>query len=367
MTQVEQDTQPVASEATLSSVNVARSQTSVLVQIALVCSVLALLIVSWQWLNTRKTLRQTEQSLTQRLEQFNLNTQQTLALAKNADERSSEIAARAALLDQKLAESIDQQQALQALYLALANNLEERVLSEVEQLMMIASQQLQLAANVKPALLALQNADARLQQLDSIQALQLRKALAQDIQRLQNVPLVDVPGISLKLEGLTDNIDGLPLVSDRHPAQKLVVVNNADNSAWHRFAQEFWQDVKGMIRLERIDRKEPPLLAPEQTFFLRENIKLHLLTARIALLQHDEATYKNDLKAAQDWLAGHFDLRESSTQSALQLLQSLAADDIVVQLPDISESLSQLARYKLSLEHSRDKSEAKPVTQKQGK
>ena len=317
---------------------------------ALVLVLVALCTLAWQWLSTRHRFTQLEQTLTQRLEQYGTNNQQSLALAKNADERSAEASARTELIEQKLAESRDQQEALQTLYLELANNREERVIAEVEQLMIIANQQLQLAGNIRSALLALQTADTRLQQLDTPQVAQLRKAVAQDIQHLQALPLVDIMGMSLKLESLTENIDSLPLVSERHPDSSSAPAPDWDSNPWRRLAQEIWQDLRHMIRLERVDRPEPPLLAPDQAFFLRENIKLRLLTARIALLQHDEMTYRSDLQAAEQWLKGHFDLREAATQSALATLKQLSASNIVIQMRDISESLALASKYQLSLE-----------------
>lgn len=350
MTEQDQPSTGNTSATPLAGEETASRKPSLFATTALVLVLIALCTLAWLWLNTHQRFTQLEQTLTQRLEQYGANNQQSLALAKSADERSVDSAAHIALLEQKLAESQDQQEALQTLYLELANNREERVISEVEQLMIIANQQLQLAGNIKPALLALQTADTRLQELETPQVIQLRKALAQDIQRLQSLPSVDVIGMSLKLEGLAENIDSLPLVSERHPSQSRIPTPDWDSNPWHRLAQEVWQDLKHMIRLERIDRPEPPLLAPEQNFFLRENLRLRLLTARIALLQRDEATYRSDLQAAEQWLKGHFDGREGATISALATLTQLSASNIVIELPDISESLALVSKYKLTLE-----------------
>lgn len=317
---------------------------------ALLIAVIALLAVIWQSVNARHNFNQQEKDLTKRLEQFNANNQQSLALAKNADERSTEVAAHTSILDQKLAESLDQQEALQTLYIELANNREERVIAEVEQLLIIANQQLQLAGNIKPALLALQTADSRLQQLDSVPVIQLRKAISQDIQRLQNLPLIDIIGMSLRMERLAETVDDLPLVSERHPGKTVIPATPEQTTAWHRLVQEIWHDLKTMIRIERIDRREPPLLSPDQDFFLRENIKLRILTARIALLQHDEATYRADLEATDKWLKAHFDTREVATQNALLTIKQLLANDIVLNVPEISESLGLVSKYKLTLE-----------------
>jgi uroporphyrin-3 C-methyltransferase len=329
----------------------ASSGTSFLTSAALTIAVLALFGTIWQSINSRHDYTKLERGLTERLEKFDAANQQSLALAKNSDERSIESAARTSILEEKLGESLDQQESLQTLYQELANNREERLLAEVEQLLIIANQQLQLAGNVKLALLALQTADSRLQQLDSLQVMQLRKSIAQDIQRLQGLPLIDIVGMSLKLESLADTIDHLPLVSERHPQSALPVENTQnDQNRWQKLAFEIWQDFKGMIRIERIDRAEPPLLAPDQNFFLRENIKLRLLTARIALLQHDEVTYRKDLEASENWLQAHFDLRELETKNALATIKELSASNIVLDIPDISPSLALVSKYKLSLE-----------------
>lgn len=322
---------------------------------ALVLVLIVLCTVAWQWYASRQTYLKLESTLSQKLEEFNQVNQQSLALSKNADERSASANARTALLEQKLADSQDQLEALQTLYNELANNREERIISEVEQLLTIANQQLQIAGNIKPALLALQTADSRLQHLDSAQGLQLRKALAQDIQRLQNLPNVDIVGISLKLENLANSINSLPLVSDRHPQAEKIPAPDWSSNAWHRLAQEIWNDLKRMIRIERVDRPEPPLLSPEQRFFLIENVRLRLLTARIALLQHDESTYREDLLATEKWLSNHFDLRETATRNALATVKELSSSDIVIQIPDISDSLILVSKYKLLLERNSNK------------
>lgn len=321
---------------------------------ALVLALIALLAVTWQWVSTRRHFTQIEQVLSEKLAKFDANNQQSLTVSKMADERSVAASAELAVLRQQLAESQNQQEALQTLYEQLAGNREARVVTETEQLVVIANQQLQLASNVKSALLALQTAHSRLQSLDSKEAIALSDSLAQDITKLQNLPLVDVAEMSAQLEELARNVDKLTLVSDRHPKTKKTESKAESANVWAKLSQEIWQDLRNIIRLERIDRPEPPLLDPEQVFFLRENIKLRLLTARIALLQHDEATYRADLKTVQYWLHNHFDTRESATQQALSRIGKLTANSIAIQIPDISESLNLVSKYKLSLEEKSD-------------
>lgn len=310
---------------------------------------LSLGLAIWQLLNTRHRFNELEQTLTQRLEQYSAVNRQSTDIAARAEARSAEVAAASQLLEQKLAESREQQEALQTLYLELANNREERLIAEVEQLLTIADQQLQIAGNIKPALLALQTAVTRLQHMDTPQANILRKAIGQDIQRLQTLPQVNIASINATLETLSTDIETLPLVSDRHSKAESAAEETSGNSL-HRLFSEMWRDIREMIRLERIDRPEPPLLSPEQTFFLRENLKLRLLLARIALLQHDGATYRTTLHDAGQWLKQHFDTSDPRTARTIASLERLSASSIDMQAPDISGSLSLASNYKLSLE-----------------
>jgi uroporphyrin-III C-methyltransferase len=317
-----------------------------------VLTLLILVVVVWQWFQTRHSINQIEESLTQKLEQFNEKSLQSLALSKNADDRSASTVARISLLEQQFEKSLDQQQALETLYSELADNREERIISEVEQLLVIANQQLQLAGNIKPALVALQTADSRLQNLDTPQAIQLRKSLSQNIQQLQNLPLVDTVGMSLKLESLSHLIEKLRLISEQRPKpQSPYHPDTSEKNTWQNLVQEIWYDIKHMVEIERVDHPQPPLLTPEQAYFLRENIKLRILTARVALLQHDEVTYKTDLLTTKSWLTSHFDLNDADTRTALSIIKELSNSAINIQMPDIEESLNIASTYKLSLEH----------------
>ena len=315
---------------------------------ALLLALLALALVSWQWLDTKRKLTRLEASLSQKLSEFDNRNRETSLLANQAETTSAVVAAQVAILQQKQAEFQSQQESLQTIYREFANNRDERAIAEVEQLLIIANQQLQLAGNVKTALLALQSADQRLQQMDKPQAVQLRAQLGKDIERLQASPAVDIAGISLKLETMANAAANLPLISEHHPRPSIPV--SQQEEGWRGLAGEIWRDIRQLVRIERIDRPEPPLLTPEQAFFLRENLKIRLLTARIALLQHDEATYQADLRAAEGWLKRHFDVADPLVGGAIKTLRELAGNAINIQLPDISGSLAAATRYKLMLQ-----------------
>jgi uroporphyrin-3 C-methyltransferase len=335
-----------------------RRKPSLFANTALMLVVVALLTLAWQWLNTRQRFNEVEKSLSQKLEAYQALNQQSLALAKQAEERSTQANARTVILEQKLEESRDQQDVLQTLYDQLAENREATAVAEVEQLLTIANQQLQLAGNVKSALLALQAADKRLEPLNLPRATQLRETLALEIKNLRVLPQVDVMSMSAQLEKLADLCASLPLISERQPtlnantAQKNALKSTQLN-ALQKIAFSIWTDIKNLVTVERIDKPEPPLLAADHEFYLRENLKLRLLTARIALLQRDEASYKADLNTVTIWLNQYFDAKHPSAIQSFKLLKKLSANTINIELPQLSESIAAVSRYKQSLE-SRD-------------
>lgn len=326
-------------------------------KVALTLGILALFTLAWQWLNTRHRFNEVEQSLSHKLEDYQALNQQSLALAKQAEERSTQANARTVILEQKLAESRDQQEVLQTLYDQLAENREATAVAEVEQLLTIANQQLQLAGNVKSALLALQAADKRLQPLNLPRATQLRETLNLEIENLRKLPQVDISSMTAQLESLANLCSTLPLISERQPtlnanARQQDILAATRLNTLQKFGFAIWNDIKNLVTVERIDKPEPPLLSADHAFYLRENLKLRLLTARIALLQHDEATYKADIKTVEVWLNQYFDTKHPNTLIAFDLLKKLSSNDIGIELPQLTESLAAVNRYKLSLEKS---------------
>ena len=116
---------------------------------------------------------------------------------------------------------------------------------------------------------------------------------------------------------------------------------------WQRLAAEFWHEVRSLVRIQRFDREEPALLAPGQAFFLRENLKLRLLNARLALLGRDQWTFRGELKLARFWVDRYFDHRESSVLAVRESLTQLSAAEINIELPRLNESLSAIRNLRV--------------------
>jgi uroporphyrin-3 C-methyltransferase len=111
-----------------------------------------------------------------------------------------------------------------------------------------------------------------------------------------------------------------------------------------------WGEFRQLIRVERIDQPEVVLLAPSQVFFLRENLKLRLLDARLALLQREGRTYREDLRQSRELLERYFDTREKSVSNAIALLKVLSGAELGLELPTMAETLASIRNFKLALD-----------------
>jgi uroporphyrin-3 C-methyltransferase len=315
----------------------------------------ALLFFAWQWWDTRHQIDSLSQELAKRLRDSDAGSQESRLVAKQAQEAVREAQAKLTVMEARLQESQNQQIALEALYQELSRGRDDWVLAEVEQILAIASQQLQLAGNVSVALVALQSADARLARSDRPQFVSLRKVLNRDIERLKSAPNLDLTGLSLKLEQLISGVDGWQLVSEGRPTSDRGASAPADQGFWRTLGRQAWDEIRQLVRVQHSERPEALLLAPEQAFFLRENLKLRLLNARLALLQRDQNGYRQDIRVATEWIARHFDGRSKSVVNAVATLKQLAAAGVSVEPPNVADSLAAVRNFKVSRETSRDK------------
>jgi uroporphyrin-3 C-methyltransferase len=308
--------------------------------------------LAWQWLATKGEIDETREELARRLAQADQTALEARLLASNSAETLRETQVKLGLLENRLAEFQTQQEALETLYDQLSRSSDEWVLADVEQLLSIATQQLQLTGNIQAAIIALESADQRLERIDRPQAVPLRRAIAADIEKLRSLPHVDTIGISSRIENLIASVETLPLAMETRPTAQEVEaeVSDAEQPLWRRLTREAWWELRQLVRVQHVGRNEVPLLAPEQRFFLHENLKLRLLAARHALLARDEKSYKADLKAAEEWLIRYYDFENRSVSAAAANLRQLQAREIEFEVPDISETLTQARRLKLPRE-----------------
>jgi uncharacterized protein HemX len=329
-------------------------------------------VVAALWYDTRGRIGSTQEELARRLQEIESESRAARTLARTAQEGLRDVQARVGALEARLAESQSQQVALEALYQELSRNRDEWQLAEIEQVLAIAQQQLQLSGNVRAGLLALQLAESRLSRADRPQFLPVRRALTRDIERLRSLPALDLPGLSLTLDRLVASVDALPLAFEERVERPAAAKSGkagasttaagaaaaapapapAEEGYFERLGSEIWRELRQLVVVRRIDTPEPPLLLPPQAYFLRENLKLKLLNARLALLTRDEAGYREDLRTAQAWIQRYFDTKAKSSQAALAQLKQLSAASVSFEPPSIADSLEAVRGFKSRRERS---------------
>jgi len=325
---------------------------SALPVLALVAALAALGLTGYQWYQDRSSDNVLRRELAQRLAGMEAQNKDVAARVLQAAAALREAEIKVGVLEAKLAESQNQQVALEALYQELSRNRDEWAFADIEQSVLLASQQLQIAANVRTALIGLENVEARLQRMDQPRYSMLRRALVRDIERLKALPLVDVYGTGARLDDAIAAIDRLPLAMDARARPDAEAAAPApapatEPPAWERVVREAWRELRQLVRVQSSGVQDAALLAPEQTFFLRENLKLRLLGARIALLSRDGKSYQGDLQAALSALERHFDVRDSSVATTAAALRKLQAAQVQIDLPDLQETLEALRKLRL--------------------
>lgn len=307
--------------------------------------------LAWVWFDTRGDVQALRAELAGKLRETDSDSRDARAAARQAQESVRDAQVRIVQLESRLAESQSQQLALESLYQDLSRGRDEWVLAEVEQILAIASQQLQLAGNVQAALVALQTADARLARSERPQLISVRKAMAHDIERLKSAPNVDVVGLALKIDQVIAAVESLPLAAD----ERAVAPRDSEpreQGFWARLGTGIWDELRQLVRVRNIEQPEAPLLSPTQSYFLKQNLQLRLLNARLALLDRNQPVLRADLEAANAWLTRYFDTRSKPVIAAGATLKQISASAVSIELPSVAESLAAVRSFKTA----RDKS-----------
>jgi uroporphyrin-3 C-methyltransferase/uroporphyrinogen III methyltransferase/synthase len=325
----------------------------------LLLGVLALLLVL-QWWSTRTEIRNLRRDMAQRIQSGESVSAESRNIAKSVQDDVKDLQSKVSVLENKQVEGQSQQLALEQMYQELSRNRDDWALAEIEQVLSTASQQLQLAGNVQGALIALQNADARLSRSDKPQFITIRRALSRDIEKLKALPTVDITGIALRLDTLMGQVDAMPLLSDEKPAappasrkDKAAQQQPVDTgwlaglkTKWRDLSADMWNEVRQLVQIRRVDTPESLLLSPGEAYYARENLKLRLLSARLSLLSRNQNAFRSDLAAAQQTILRYFDSRARQTQAALALLKGLQGSDLTIEMPTLNDSLNAVRSYK---------------------
>ncbi|MDD2918335.1 uroporphyrinogen-III C-methyltransferase [Rhodoferax sp.] len=308
-----------------------------------VLAVLALLTVALLW---QKVTGMQEQLARQSAETQSQSSE-ARALAKQAVSLAQEAAARAAVLDSRLSEVALQRSQLDELMQSMSRSRDENLVVDIEAALRLAQQQAQLTGSVEPMLAALKSADQRIVRAAQPRLALLQRAIARDIDRVKASAVSDTPTLLIKLDELVHLADELVLANAVAPARQveknLVVPPKAPVSWWQTGFQMVLGEARNLVRVSRIESPDAALLSPEQSFFLRENLKLKLLNARLGLLARQIESARSDLADAEAMLKKYFQSNARKTQAAAALLQQLQTQMRTLQLPRIDETLAVLA------------------------
>ena len=306
-----------------------------------ILAVVAAVATGWLAWDARQTLADMQSSAGGRLAELGAAEAQSHTAFTQLQAALKDAQSRITELEARVADTQEQRVALEEMYRELSRSADDRVLSEVEQMLVLASQQLQLAGNVRGALAALQATDQRLARADKLAATPLRRAITQDMDKLKAVPQVDTVGIAVKLDALIAQSDTLPLpIAEAAPRIASRAYYSDEPSGVTRAARDLWDEMKSLVRIRDMEAPDAVLISPSQAYFLRENLKLRLLSARVALLARDEPSFREDLKSCQAWVTKYFDPRAKSTVAAQTALKQVAESPVSIAAPDINASLA---------------------------
>ena len=334
--------------------------------VAAIALVLAVVALGLAWKADRR-MSSVEQALVLRQQESAALSSEARLLARQAQDSAREAAAKAALLEARVAESALQRSQLEELMQSLSRSRDENLLGDVEAAIRVASQQTAITGSAEPLVAALKQSEERLARYNQPRLEGVRRAIARDLDRVRAASVADISTLTIKLDEAIRMVDELALPgsalsrseagrssSSASPGARgttPAVAASAPSPGWGSNVQETttrvlgraWDEVRSLVRVTRIDHPDAVLLAPEQAFFVKENLKLRLLNARLALLSRQFDTAQSDLQVAQASLDRYFDRASKRTVLAADLVRQVASQAKQGGVPRPDETLAAVA------------------------
>ena len=236
---------------------------------------------------------------------------------------------------------------LEELMQSLSRSRDENLVVDIESSLRLAQQQAQLTGSLAPLLAALKTADQRVSRAAQPRLAPLQRAIARDTERIKAATVTDTPGLLAKLDDLVRAVDDLPLVNavatTAAPRAQPTAGTAPDLAWWERGLELVRDEARKLLRVSRIEQPEAVLLSPEQAFFVRENVKLKFVNARLGVLARQHESARADLASASAAINKYFDPASRRTQAAATLLQQVQAQMKAVELPRVDETFAALA------------------------
>jgi len=325
-------------------------------------AVLAVAALALAW-NTQQRLKTAELEIVKRQQDAGTQAAEARQMARQAEASARENAAKVALLEARVAETSLQRSQLEELIQSLSRSRDENVLSDVDAALRLALQQSAITGSAEPLLAALRQTEERLARYQQPRMERVRRAALQDLDRVKAAGTVDVQSLAIRIDEAVRAVDDLPMLAatDRRAVARDGDARLAPASApasagaasapgpqWldarvRSLLGQFWSEVRSLVRVTRVDDPEAALLAPEQAFFLRENLKLRLLNARLSLLSRQFDTAQADLREAQSALDRYFDKGSRRVDLVREQLRQVAQQSRQVSVPRPEATLAALA------------------------
>ncbi len=247
----------------------------------------------------------------------------------------------------------EQSNALASLYRDIQGNNEDWAIAEVEYLLIIAMHRLLLEEDVMMALAAMEAADLRLKNLGDPELLPVRQQLATDMNQLRAVNQADIAGMAIYLAELVDISADLPLklevISEANvaPSTDENQINDkfSADPFWKRIPHLLWQEIKSLVVIKRTGDVKQAILLPGEEYFLIQNLRLELESARLSVLRADTGNLRASIVLIQSWLSQYFNTNDSAVINVMETLDQMHAIELKPALPDISSSVETLRAY----------------------
>ena len=314
---------------------------------AIVLALLGLGASGFLFVQGQNVLKNQELEFNQKIDKAALGESENASLLKDNLNRQTAIQAELDRLNNGQKNNSDQILQLQKAYQELLKGRINWLVDEAESMLNTASQQLMLSGNLQGAVSVLEHIDSRLSRFEQPELIPIKQAISNDLAALKNRPYVDISATALRLDRLESGISGLPLVLDGVLKPGAAPVEAANSGTWW---ENTWEKslnaLKGLVEVRHLDSNDAMLISPDQTYFIRENLRLRLLDARIALLQHNGEVYQSDLNNVEATVKQYFDSKSPATQSWLKELAELKALDVrMISDDSLKASLSAVRAY----------------------
>lgn len=316
---------------------------------ALVLSLLALGAGGFLFVQGQNVLKNQETAFNQKIDQAAVGESENAQILKENSRKQSELAAALLQIADGQRDNKEQIEAANRAYQELLRNRADWLVDETEATLNMAAQQLLLSGNVPVAVTVLENIESRLSRFEQADLLPIKQAVSSDLAALKNQPYLDISGTALRLDRLENAVAGMPLVleSTLQPGQVEAAPQEDPNASWwQRTWNKTLHGLGNLVEVRKLNNGDAMLLAPEQAYFVRENLRLRLLDARIALMQHNGEVFLSDLNNAEATVKQYFDNQSPATQAWLKELAELKSLDMrTVSNESLKASLAAVRNY----------------------